>query len=179
MMTTFTTRLPGRATITFLVALVVLAAPGARGDALPAYASRHRFEEFAVPRETVANPAIPRIEGREAKLYRTQIRRAARKPADFAGHLRVARWGCGTCCQQFAIVDLRTGKVSFPGFTISCGLNPRDPVQSDAGLFYRADSRLFVVSGIRNEGRETGVWYYQWSNGGLSLLEADVPARPR
>ena len=172
---TFTHGLPRWARVALLAAL--LSPPAGRAETLPPFASRHRFEEFAVPRETVSNPALPRIEGREAKLYRTQIRRAARKPPDFAGHFRVARWGCGTCCEQFAVVDLRTGTVSFPGFTVSCGLNPRDPIQKEARLFYRPDSRLLVVSGIRSEGKGTGVWYYQWSNGALALLEADVPAR--
>jgi hypothetical protein len=175
-MTARNSRLPRWAALT--LAAAVLATLEASGASLPAFASRHRFEDFAVPRETVASPALPRIEGRDGHLYRTQIRRAARKPADFAGHFRVARWGCGTCCEQFAIVDLRTGKVSFPGFTVSCGLNPRDPVQKDAGIFYRADSRLLVVSGIRGEGKEAGVWYYQWTNGGLALVLADVPAKP-
>jgi hypothetical protein len=101
-----------------------------------------------------------------------------RSPPDFAGHFRLARWGCGTCCQQFAVVDLRTGRISFPGFTVSCGVNPRDPVQKDPGIFYRTDSRLLVVSGIRKEGQETGVWYYQWSSGRLVLLQADLAARP-
>lgn len=175
-MKTLTPRLPRWALATLLVA--VFAGFEAPGEALPPYASLHRFEDFAVARETVANPAIPRIEGREARLYRAQIRRAARKAPDFAGHLRVARWGCGTCCQQFAIVDLRTGRISFPGFTVSCGVNPRDPVQKDPGIFYQADSRLLVVSGIRKEGQETGVWYYEWNNGRLVLLQADLTARP-
>ncbi len=175
-MKTSTSRLPRWALVTFLVAGFTRL--GAPGEALPPYASLHRFEDFAVPNEAVKSPAIPRIEGREAKLYRTQIRRAARKPPDFAGHFRVARWGCGTCCQQFAVVDLRTGRISFPGFTVSCGVNPRDPVQKDPGIFYRADSRLLVVSGIRKEGQETGVWYYQWSSGRLVLLQADLAARP-
>ena len=175
-MTTSTLRLRLWARAALLAA--AFAWPEARGDTLPPFVSLHRFEEFAVPREIVTNPALPRIEGRAAKLYRTQIRRAARKSPDFAGHFRVARWGCGTCCQQFAIVDLRTGKVSFPGFTVSCGLNPREPLQREAGLFYRADSRLFIVSGIRREGTAAGVWYYEWRNGGLTLVKADLAARP-
>ena len=175
-MTTATLRLPSWARAALLAAAFAL--PEARGDTLPPFVPRHRFEDFAVPREVVTNPALPRIEGREAKLYRTQIRRAARKSPDFAGHFRVARWGCGTCCQQFAVVDLRTGLVSFPGFTVSCGLNPREPVQREAGLYYRADSRLFIVSGIRNEAGATGIWYYEWSNGKLGLIKADLAERP-
>jgi hypothetical protein len=169
-MKTSTSRLPRWALVTLLVA--VFTRLGAPGEALPPYASLHRFEDFAVPNEAVKSPAIPRIEGREAKLYRTQIRRAARKPPDFAGHFRVARWGCGTCCQQFAVVDLRRGRVVFPGFSVSCGRNLRDPVQREAGLYYQADSALLVVSGVRNE-EEAGVWYFRWTGDQLQLVKTD------
>ena len=173
-MTKPSSRFP-RWTRSALLALL-LAWPEGQAVTLPPFASRYRFEEFRVPRETIPSPAVPRIEGREAKLYRTQIRREARKPADFAGHLRVAGWGCGTCCEQVAVVDLRTGKVTFPGFTVSCGLNARDPRQKEPGIFYQPDSRLLVVSGIRSRGPEPGVWYSEWTDGGLALLQADVAA---
>ena len=31
--------------------------------------------------------------------------------ANFAGHYSVVAWGCGTECETFMIVDLKTGKV--------------------------------------------------------------------
>jgi hypothetical protein len=169
-MKTSTSRLPWWALVTLLVPASIRL--GARGEALPPYVSLHRFEDFAVPRESVTNPAIPRIEGRQARLYRSQIKRAARKPPDFAGHLRIARWGCGTCCQQFAVVNLRNGRVVFPGFSVSCGGDLRDPVQREAGLYYRADSALLVVSGVRNE-EEAGVWYFRWTGEHLQLVKTD------
>jgi len=45
----------------------------------------------------------------QTKRYRTAITNAGKMEPDFAGHYRVAIWGCGTDCRGFAIVDLISG----------------------------------------------------------------------
>jgi len=46
-----------------------------------------------------------------ARMYRTAIRQEMRQGANFAGLYRVAIWGCGSSCSQFAVVNLKTGSV--------------------------------------------------------------------
>jgi hypothetical protein len=36
------------------------------------------------------------------------------KGANFAGHLIVIQWGCGSPCMRMAVVDARTGDVYYP-----------------------------------------------------------------
>ncbi len=68
-----------------------------------------------------------------APQYRTRLRREASKGPNFAGHYTVVRWGCGTDCTGFAIVDAQTGKVGF--------LQPDAAIDLD----YRLDSDLLVI----------------------------------
>lgn len=66
--------------------------------------------------------------------FRTVIRAGAKGPPTFAGHLRIADWGCGTDCHMYALVDLRTGKVTAT-------------LDATWDIQYRVDSRLIVVDG--------------------------------
>jgi hypothetical protein len=96
-----------------IVLLLLAAAPSTA--VLPPYASAYRFEDFAVAPETIAEPARPRLTSKGARLFRTQLRKEAAEGPNFAGHLRLAQWGCGSCCADFGIVDLKTGVVWMPG----------------------------------------------------------------
>src|SRR6202041_301595 len=49
-----------------------------------------------------------------AKRYRTVLRYQVSEGANFAGHYRVAIWGCGMTCAMFAVVNLKTGQVITP-----------------------------------------------------------------
>ncbi|HET8728310.1 MAG TPA: hypothetical protein VFO41_12420 [Alphaproteobacteria bacterium] len=97
-----------------------------------------RFDDYP-PFEEIAPEAIA-VEfdsHAEASRYRTVLRAAAEAGRDFAGHLAVAEWGCGTNCQRYAFIDARDGRVIF------------GPTASH-GAAYRADSRLFVVNPVAN-----------------------------
>jgi hypothetical protein len=57
------------------------------------------------------SPAIPKIQkATPAYRYRTTIKEEGYGPPNFAGHLRVVTWGCGTGCHELALVDVITGK---------------------------------------------------------------------
>ncbi len=131
-----------------------------------------RFEEFSVPVEEVAHPARPVLRTAEEKRYRTQLRSAAKAPPNFAGHLRVAEWGCGACCVRFAVLDLRSGEVFLPPFSLACGsADPSDPVRGRVAIDYRPDSTLLVATGTRDEGNVSGVYAYRWDGTALVLQE--------
>ena len=68
-----------------------------------------------------------------AHRFRTVLRRGARSGPNFAGHLTVVTWGCGTSCITIALVDARTGRVY------------SSPVGAGYGVEHRVDSRLLVV----------------------------------
>jgi hypothetical protein len=71
-----------------------------------------RFEDYATVRWTgLAAPV--ELTSAEERMFRTNLSTAAKEPPNFAGHYRVAMWGCGTRCSGGAVIDLLTGKV-FP-----------------------------------------------------------------
>src|SRR3990167_9029671 len=71
-----------------------------------------QFEKYAVSEiyegkmATVDFSSYP-----EASQFRTIIRATAAKGANFAGHYSIVEWGCGTSCQDHAIVDVQSGKI--------------------------------------------------------------------
>ena len=65
--------------------------------------------------------------------FRTQLREASRTRPNYAGHVIVVTWGCGTDCEVSAFVDARSGKVSF------------GPI-AEYGFSYRVGSRLLIVN---------------------------------
>jgi len=134
-------------------------------------AARYRFEEFRVPAEAVTRAAGPALDTPHARRYRTVLRQASSEPPNFAGHYRVVTWGCGTCCTEFAILDLTTGHSWFAPFYNACGYPPGSQ-ESDAGLLYKVDSQLFIAIGARNE-KVWGIDYYRWNGRSLELLPAD------
>ena len=57
----------------------------------------------------------------DAREYRTRLRQAATGKPSFAAYYIVAEWGCGSPCQQVALIDARTGEVHFAPFSTSLG----------------------------------------------------------
>jgi hypothetical protein len=103
-------------------------------------------------------------------MYRTLLRQEVTRGPNFAGHYRVAVWGCGSSCAMFAVVNLNTGRVITPkGFSATSsvyfGVDDQKVFpesQSRDGLFaFRKDSRLLVVLGDldEDESRE-GAFYF-------------------
>ena len=154
-----------------MITVVLLLALAEPPVVLPPFANDARFEEFAVAPEEPTPPHPPLIKGKRARLFRTQVRRAAAQVPNLAGHFRVATWGCGTCCQSFGIIDLKTGAVWMPPFSMSCGYPHDDAIRGQAGLYFRPDSALFVAMGSRNEGPTSAIYYYRWNGRSLELLK--------
>lgn len=131
------------------------------------------FEDFPVAEQFTGKPARVKFTSRRARLYRTTIRMQAEELPDFAGHYKVATWGCGAGCAGFAVVDLKTGKVYFvPRVEAVMALleQDEDPIQR------RADSRLLILQGTVMDAAERtqrGKFYYGWKNNRFRLLRAD------
>src|SRR5437879_6054758 len=71
-----------------------------------------RFTDFHVSISPVrASPQLDLKSNPIAKTYRTVLRQEIAQEPNFAGHYRVAIWGCGSSCAMFAVVHLPTGRV--------------------------------------------------------------------
>jgi hypothetical protein len=114
-----------------------------------------------------------------ARTYRTVLRLEMAKGTNFAGHYRVAVWGCGISCAMFAVVNLKTGKVITPkefGSVTGTELATDDDFmprgKADSGFFrHRRDSGLLVVLGAPDEDESrAGAYYFLLREERLNLV---------
>lgn len=114
----------------------------------------------------------------EAQMYRTVINAEVEEGANFAGHYRLATWGCGTNCYGYAVIDLRSGKIieyqpvfqfiSETGFSSSATsnimtFNPRAAFETDN----RSNAQLAREEGSAARGR---IYYQMTDEGYLNTL---------
>jgi hypothetical protein len=127
------------------------------------------FEDYTVA--VVATPTTPKpvLKSARAREFRSVIQQEAREEVNFAGHYRVAIWGCGSDCGGFAIINKINGKVyTQPGVNYVGGVMGNLDVLVD----FRKDSRLLILAGALNDDKahQTGKFYYLWNGSGLKLL---------
>jgi hypothetical protein len=132
-----------------------------------------RFQDFAVPSIFKGKPtAVDFSRNPQARHYRTELRRQAAKGPDFAGHYKIAIWGCGSSCEEFAIIDSQNGRVYFPSelpYVTWTGYEG-----TNFGLQYRIDSRLLVLHGSPKEKPQIGTFYYLWQTNSLRLIQTEL-----
>jgi hypothetical protein len=141
------------------------------------------FDAYAVPVQHVTHAPRVQLRTPRARLYRTQLRDAARMGAqtgaNFAGHYRLASWGCGTGCLSWGLVDLKTGRVAFDNkmFTLENARVDFSREKEDGDyarqrrafyefgvLAYRPDSSLLMTLGQPNEdAARDGMAFYHWT----------------
>lgn len=73
-----------------------------------------------------------------AVKYRTQLDAAVADGVDFAGKYAIAQWGCGTRCQEHAMIDVETGDI------VAFGL------PSEAGISVSAQHAVLVTNPRQN-----------------------------
>jgi hypothetical protein len=120
-----------------------------------------------------------------ARQYRTVIRLDMSSGANFAGSYRVAIWGCGSSCAQFAVVNLKTGRViTASGVNNVSGLHLAaddflPATDSDTwGFRFKKNSRLLVLVGALNENdSRAGAFYYVLNHDRLLLVHETIAAR--
>ncbi len=150
----------------------------------------YSFEDFPVAEVYTGKPAkIDFSSHPDARTFRTVLKIGVKEmdyeysdefpggrlkkdeSANFAGHYVLLYWGCGTECQEIAIVDARNGKVYFPQISASLGVkynvksnllivNPPDEIKS------RVDNEGWLPKGIHTK-------YYKWQNNKLIEIEDD------
>ncbi len=129
------------------------------------------FEQYAVNVHFQGVPAKPDLmTHREAKTYRTELRREASAGPNFADHYTFIPIGAGTSTIIIAVVDAKNGRVFFPkGLSlVSWAGWWHEPYGPD----YRRNSRLLVVRGQANsEDAPYGTSYFEWTGSDFKLLK--------
>lgn len=139
---------------------------------MPRYAPR--FEDFRVPVYT-GKPARPDVRSHaRSRLFRTELREAAERGPNFAGHYRLASWGCGAACFQWAIIDIQSGQVFHPANLASTDhVNVAESLYEGGiqAVHVRPDSRLLVViGGINEDPKLRGISWFVWEGGRLQRI---------
>ena len=157
--------------------LVILLACFLLPQAISSQAERPRpeFSDFPVKDIYRGEPARPIIT-KEFRSVRTVIRKGADSDVEFAGHYTIPRWGCGTFCNGFAIVDSITGRI-YEGL----GLDelPFKWLEKHGGdamerMEFHPNSRLLKVNACLNEAN-CGLYDYVMIDGkGLKLIRKEL-----
>lgn len=152
-----------------LVFLLTIFVPILTGDAIPAgestRAGKLSFENFPAVGHFEGKPSEPRLVTPHERKYRTTIREQAHYGPNFAGQYTLAKWGCGSPCLQFVIVDANSGSVFDPQFTVGCA----DKNGMEAFVDFRLRSRLVTTTGF-SKGAGCGTDYWEWDGKRLSHL---------
>ena len=92
------------------------------------------FADYTVEVPNIKYPKTPKLKRGDAYFdHRSAIKASAAEPINFAGHLKVVEWGCGTECQNGVIIDMQDGT-----------LHELPPAA--AGYSYYVDSSLLVTN---------------------------------
>jgi hypothetical protein len=87
------------------LALALVAWPQAADGRFP------RFLDYPASDIFSGKPVPPKLVRPADRLFRSQIRDGAAKGPNFAGHYSIVKWGCGSQCVSFAVVDAKNGEV--------------------------------------------------------------------
>jgi len=128
-----------------------------------------RFADYPVAKisnERVKKPIIPRNWHEDPRLRLLDATRDVR--ANFAGRYFMAITPCGSACVGGAIIEARTGKM-IPLGIVSSWKEVHDDFE---GIEFRHNSRMFVMSGQRDEKPgDMGRHFYVLENGKVKFLK--------
>lgn len=126
------------------------------------------FTQYPARVEQIKNVKVNLTSHKNAKMFRTNLRNAAKQSVNFAGHYILTTWGCGTNCSDGAIIDARNGRVFFPEQLSGAGFGSSfcDLPDDTEGIVYNPNSRLLILSGFKGGDLEQngpcGIYYFEW-----------------
>jgi len=110
----------------------------------------------------------------DARNFRTRLEENLGAYANFAGHFILKLWGCGTMCQQIALIEVASGQVFMPEEFIS-----------SFGVCFKENSSLLIINPvdktfIDDMDGELPAWfnihYYSWNGSAAEhLLDSRQP----
>jgi len=129
------------------------------------------FEQYRVAEQFVGKPAPVDLKSAPgASRFRTGLRYGAKKGPNFAGHYTIVEWGCGTGCDNIAVIDAANGRVVFPE-ELNPLFFPGLPVgKIPEGMVYKKESSLFIVHGVPSTKKKVGSYYFLWKKGRFVLI---------
>jgi hypothetical protein len=107
------------------------------------YTIPYKFSSFKVPlyRGKLALPDFKTDPA--ALLFRTQIKQQCKQERiNFGGHFTFVKWGCGSDCEAFAIVDRITGKINYSNIS-------KDTNFDFVGFKYKPNSNMVIMNAWR------------------------------
>ena len=134
------------------------------------------FSDYRVKAERLTAKQPNLASNKNARMYRTYLRNAAKEGVNFAGHYVLAWWGCGTSCLEAAIIDARTGKVFFPSVLQGVGAGFCDLPDDVETLDFKPNSRLLILSGFKGAVRnqpdgKCGIYYFEWTGANFKQIK--------
>src|SRR5215210_6245449 len=126
------------------------------------------FTQYAVKVEKIKNVKVNLKSHKNANMFRTNLRNAAKEGVNFAGHYILTTWGCGTNCSQSAIIDARNGRVFFPRVLEGAGFGFCELPDDTEPIISQADSRLLILNGFKGgdlslNNAPCGIYYLEWT----------------
>lgn len=169
--------------IILLTGIVLASCLAGFGQKTPAFA------QYSVKVEKIRNITVDLKSHKNARMFRTNLRNAAKEGVNFAGRYILTGWGCGTNCSEWAIIDARNGRVFFPrefqgvGFGF-CDLPsngmPRDAPKtsddSDGPIYSKPNSRMVILTGFTGGGLDNrrakcGNYFFEWTGTALRQVK--------
>ncbi len=134
------------------------------------------FAQYGARVEKIRNVKINLKSHKSARMFRTNLRNAAKEGVNFAGHYILTTWGCGTNCSQSAIIDARNGQVFFPDELEGAGFGFCELPGETEPLIYKANSRLLILNGFKGgdlekENAPCGIYYLEWTGTNFKQLK--------
>jgi len=143
------------------------------------HAAAPKFKDYPVA-SVYRGPTKAPIFGDLSQYSGTDVRCFGGDPSEyrqmrvnFAGHFVIDTCTCGSGCHYFFLWDATTGKVYLDSPLGSINVGPygiAPHMTTYTGEQYRADSRLLMVSGCREETCDCGTWYFEWKDWKLNLF---------
>ncbi|MBK7391953.1 MAG: hypothetical protein IPI64_01480 [Chloracidobacterium sp.] len=149
-----------------------------------------KFSQYAAKVEKTKSVTVNLKSHKDASMFRTNLRNAAKEGVNFAGHFILTGWGCGTNCSQWAVIDARNGKVFFPKEFAGTGSGfcelPKNGLPSDAPkqeepeypdvVIFKANSRMAVINGftgggLNKENAKCGNYFFEWTGTKLKQVK--------
>ena len=124
-----------------------------------------RFKDYPVAEVYKGKNARLSLPPDDSKVDRARLQWALDNlKVNFAGHYIVTTWSCGTWCIGRAVIDAKTGKVSW-GTDVTLSTCWEGCNEKGEAIEHRVNSKLIIFYGRRkdNDG-DNGAHYYKFEN---------------
>jgi len=133
------------------------------------------FARYPADLDPPAQTRMPDFAGAPAGADLERIRRAATRGPFYAGRVAVARWPCGEACENWALVDMASGRIVVTDDAALQPLRGGFPCKKAEALEFSEASRLMRVH--RRDGERVVTRDFIWSYEAMRLEPAGERVR--